>query len=282
MTAIDLNSGYYDSDHNIERLITLSDDPKYASLAVESKQAYAENTPYPHIVFDDFLPNDIAMRLSQHYPDPRYINEDWKFHHHDQVQRYFLDDATKFALPLRLFSTAISSSPFIIFLETLTGIKSLQADPFFKGSGAMTKEAGGCLNVHVDYNWQQKNQAWHRINALFYLTPDWREEWEGNLELWTKDGQSTVKEVTPPFNRAVIFDTTKDSYHGHPVPLKTPSDKFRNVFSAFFYSNQKSDAIDDSPHFTKYLSDTRHQVAQFETSPFAEKITNDYIKSAEQ
>ena len=81
----------------------------------------------------------------------------------------------------------LNSRKFLLFLEALTGLNSIIPDPFFMGGGAMMAGKGGFLNVHADFNYHHKLQSWRRINALFYLTPNWKSNWGGNLELWSKD-----------------------------------------------------------------------------------------------
>ncbi len=152
------------------------------------------------------------------------------------------------------------------------------------GGGAMMTGNGGFLNVHIDFNWHQKLQAWRRCNVLFYLTRNWKPEYGGNLELWSKDGGEKIKEVEPLFNRVVIFSTTSESYHGQPGKIQTPKNVYRNVFSAFYYATEKNEKIDSRPHYTKYnATDNRvNNTADFETSPYAEGITEDFLRNVKR
>ena len=161
----------------------------------------------------------------------------------------------------------------------LDNFYQMLSDPYYLGGGAMITETGGYLNVHVDFNWHQKLQAWRKCNVLFYLTPDWDESYKGNLEFWSIDGKEKIKEVSPIFNRVVVFDTTSKSYHGQPEPIKSPNNIPRRVFSAFYYSTIKNEDTDSAPHYTKYSDDKRNQKANFKTSPYAEKIKQDYLKN---
>ena len=260
------------------KIIEVFNNKSYSQLAYDNRLVYQENKPYPHIVFDDFLPLDIANLISNEYPNLNAGTEHYKVRDHEYVDRYFLEDTTKFSTNIRLFSNAINSRSFLLFLETLTGIKSLLPDPYFMGGGAMITKQGGYLNIHVDFNWNQKLQLWRRCNVLFYLTQNWKEEYKGNLELWSKDGKKKVQDIIPLFNRVVIFNTTSTSYHGQPSPALCPKDMTRHVFSAFYYSNERNEEIDAVPHFTKYIVDNREAKAEFENSPWANNITQDYLK----
>jgi hypothetical protein len=261
-------------------ILNIFDDDKYAALAYHNSLLYKSNKPFPHIVFDNFLPSTTAHTLSAEYPKVREQKSPFKYHNHQNASRYFLEDSRYFSDSLKLFSMAISSRSFLLFLETLTGAKALIPDPYFMGGGAMMTGAKGFLNIHIDFNWHQKLQAWRRCNVLFYLTEDWSDEYLGELELWSTDGRNKEKSIKPIFNRVVIFDTTSQSYHGQPSKINTPKDVFRNVFSAFYYSTEKNEKIDSKPHFTKYntTDDRKNQLANFKTSPYAEGITEDYLK----
>ncbi len=41
-------------------ILEIFDDERYAKLAYENHQVYSQNKPYPHIVLDDFLPDQTA------------------------------------------------------------------------------------------------------------------------------------------------------------------------------------------------------------------------------
>jgi Rps23 Pro-64 3,4-dihydroxylase Tpa1-like proline 4-hydroxylase len=259
------------------RILEVFSNKKYSQLAYDNKLIYKENKPYPHIAFDDFLPLDVANTISNEYPSLIKRTEEFKFHDHKYTNRHLLEDTTKFSTNLQLFTSALSSRSFLLFLETLTGIKSLTHDPYFMGGGAMITNQGGHLNVHIDFNWHQKLQLWRRCNVLFYLTQDWKDEYEGKLEIWSKDGKKKVKEVAPLFNRVVIFTTTSYTWHGQPEPIIGPKDKPQRVFLSAYYSSERGEQH-DSPHYTRYLNDHRKNEAEFENSPFSSEITLDYLK----
>jgi Rps23 Pro-64 3,4-dihydroxylase Tpa1-like proline 4-hydroxylase len=260
-------------------ILSTFENRRYADLAMSLRAEYVSAYPFPHIVIDDFLPSDVAQRLALEYPSPDFMAENWKCHSNENVERYFLENTARFPPSMRLFASAITSRSFLLFLETLTGIASLLPDPYFLGGGAMVTGNGGFLRTHVDFNWHQKLQAWRRCNALFYLTPDWDSKWGGDLELWETDGSKLAKCVSPKFNRVVIFSTTKNSFHGQPQPLNCPPNVYRRVFSAFYYCSNRSELIDEDPHYTRYGGTEDKRLAGKESSPYVEMIMKDYLKN---
>jgi Rps23 Pro-64 3,4-dihydroxylase Tpa1-like proline 4-hydroxylase len=246
------------------------DDLSYPQLAVALAEDYANAHPYQHVVIDDFLPNEVAIELAKNFPRVGIDNLDaWKSHDNENVIRWLMEDSSHLPMSLREFAAATSGRTFLQFLATLTGMKHLIADPYLMGGGAMMTARGGFLDVHADFNWHAPIQAWRRVNALFYLTPDWERGWGGNLELWSLDGCEKIKSVEPRFNRVVIFSTRSDTFHGQPTPLTCPSEVSRNIFSAFYYTTESVAGIESDPHFTKYALDK---------SPYGTSIFSDYGK----
>jgi len=254
----------------MEKLLKIFDDKKYHRLASDNKKIYVKNKPFPHIYFDNFLPKKIALSLSKDYPKINKIekiDKNWKIHKNKNVLRYLLEDSSLFKKNLKVFSMLTNSRKFLLFLETLTGLESIIPDPYFVGGGAMTTGTGGFLNIHADFNYHHKLQSWRRLNVLFYLTPNWKKKWRGQLELWSKNKKKKIKEIDPLFNRVVIFNTTSESFHGQPAPTICPKNVYRNVFSAFYYTNIKDKKTLSEPHFTRY---------NIKNNPYATKIAKDY------
>jgi Rps23 Pro-64 3,4-dihydroxylase Tpa1-like proline 4-hydroxylase len=122
------------------------------------------------------------------------------------------------------------------FLEKLTGIEGLIPDPYFTGGGLHETKSGGFLGVHSDFRLNKKLNIERRLNVIIYLNEDWKEEYGGNLELWDVDMKTCLKKVLPIYNRCVIFNTDKDSNHGHPEPLTTPEHITRRSIALYYYT----------------------------------------------
>jgi hypothetical protein len=227
-----------------EKILSLFDDPHYARIPLDNSLVYQANKPFPHICIDNFLPDDIAHCLYQDFPFP---DPTCKVHSNNNTSRSFQDNTSLFNPNLRLFSFAIASREFTLFLETLTGVNCLISDPYLIGGGAMMSGKGDFLKIHQDFNWHHKLQLHRRVNALLYLTPDWQEEYGGELELW--DDIKPVKKILPKFNRLVVFNI------------------YRRVFSSFYYTARANDEVWKDPHFTKYLP---------ENSEYGTKLLEDF------
>jgi hypothetical protein len=188
----------------------------------------------------------------------------------DRSKRYakFLDrktDHNKFAFfpdvigpnTARL-AQCLNSGPFLAYLEKLTGIPNLIADPSYFGGGVHWIDNGGYLEVHADFNHLKKYNLARRINLLLYLNRDWKDEYNGHLELWDRSTMTKRKAVAPVFNRAVIFSTVKEALHGHPTPLSAPPGIARRSLALYYYTNTWEPAV--QAHTTLYYISQRHKV----------------------
>jgi Rps23 Pro-64 3,4-dihydroxylase Tpa1-like proline 4-hydroxylase len=122
------------------------------------------------------------------------------------------------------------------FLEAMTGIDGLISDPYFVGGGLHETRRGGHLGVHADFNIHEHLKVERRLNLLLYLNRDWKPEYGGQLELWDRQMKACVVRVEPIFGRAVVFNTSLDSFHGHPDPLNCPPERSRRSIATYYYS----------------------------------------------
>lgn len=176
--------------------------------------------PFPHIVIDGFLSPETVRAINAQWPTD-WRREDGKFNRKWSRQH---------GLPPAAQAVADSIDP--RWLEEITGIAGLIADPDLFGAGLHCIPPTGFLKMHVDFN--QHPKGWHRrVNLLIYLNEEWRDEWNGHLQLGLGDDAVSI---APIGGRCVIFETTEDSWHGHPVPLACPPDVQRRSLALYYYT----------------------------------------------
>jgi hypothetical protein len=198
------------------------------------RETYASAQPFPHIVLDDFLPEEIVEEVLAHVEAPQ--GRQWfKFDNPLEVKRANGDESTM-APCVRALLYQLNSSAFLRFLEELTGIEHLIPDPYFRGSGLHQTERGGFLKVHADFNYHPQLCLYRRVNLLLYLNKDWKEEYGGHLEFWDAQMKACQTRVLPIFNRCLVFATTDTTYHGHPIPLSCPEGRTRKSIAIYYYT----------------------------------------------
>ena len=215
------------------------------SLAEDLRSEYRSAAPFPHVVIDGFLDAKAAETLLQAFPGPDSpVWFDWR----DRDRRHQpkkqgvghakrLDGVSPW---LQNILGAFNSYPFLNFLETLTGIEKLLPDPHFHGGGIHQILSGGRLNVHADFNELSQLDLFRRVNVFLYLNKNWLPEYAGDLEFWDAEVTECKKRIAPLFNRMVIFNTDKHSFHGHPSPLNTPQHITRKSIALYYYTAKAS------------------------------------------
>ncbi|MFW2830008.1 2OG-Fe(II) oxygenase [Sphingomonas sp. ID0503] len=194
---------------------------------------YQSAQPFPHIVMEDFLDVDVLRRVVQEYPSREGR------HYFDRPQerfKYQFNPHTVESGIVRNLLAELNGEPFLKFLSAMTGIDGLISDPYYAGGGLHETLSGGHLSVHADFNVHGDMQLERRLNLLVYLNEDWDEGFGGNLELWDKKMRKAAVEVAPVMARAVVFNTSLDSYHGQPNPLTCPSDRSRRSIATYYYT----------------------------------------------
>lgn len=221
------------------------------------KSEYSTNYPFPHIVIDNFMD---SMYLKKAISE--FESVDWGFDENEeqsgqhQKNKLYAPHQVDgyFGLPntLRNVLSFFNSREVLLYLEELTGIKDLIPDWGFYGGGIHRIKPGGKLSVHADYNYHPITKLHRRINLLLYLNEEWKEEWGGDLQLWTKDLKVCAKKILPIFNRAVIFNITSDAYHGHPGILKSPENIDRYSFALYYFTKDRPDHEKTDPHMALF------------------------------
>ena len=207
-------------------------------LPVDTLAARYRSAPvFPHLVLDDFF--DAALLREAVADFPRISDDGWIHYQHVNENKGGLNKRD--VIPPKLLSIidTLNGPDFVGWLARLTGIAGLMPDPSLEGGGLHQINPGGFLNIHADFTVHPHHKMWRRrVNVLLYLNQDWREEYGGKLELWTKDMQRCFEDVLPVFNRCVIFNTDADSYHGHPKPLTCPAGMTRKSIALYYFTEE--------------------------------------------
>lgn len=215
------------------------------SISEKLKTNYQTAKPFPYIVIDNFLPEFLLKKCKEEIVGHDMWHHDTYFwtQEFQQNKFYYPSDQTdmnefKSKLPITtLVMDYLNSDDFLKFLCNLTGYSELYRDPKLMGGGIHRIKRGGKLAVHIDYNEHPETKKQRKLNVLIYLNENWKSEWGGNLELWTKDLKTKEVEIEPIFNRMVIFNI-ENAPHGHPTPLNTPSNVDRYSLALYYFGDE--------------------------------------------
>lgn len=203
------------------------------------QEKYQNASPYPHILFDDFLEETAAKKALSVFPS--IADKGWIHYVHVNEKKHGLNKLD--LIPSFIKDGIIkefNSPAFISYLEKLTQIDNLLPDTTIEGGGIHQSEKGGFLNVHADFTVHPHKKTWRRrVNVLIYLNENWKESYKGYLELWEKDMSKCTVQIAPIFNRVVVFNTDEDSFHGFPDPMECPENITRKSIALYYFTEEK-------------------------------------------
>lgn len=240
----------------------------------QGSERFRNAVPFPHVVIDDFLPREVIERLIAEFPGEDDIEwTAWGPGRTRPLAKAKLNklgqsDERCFPPFIRHFVGQLLSATFVNFVEGLSGIKGLIVDPTHSGCGLHSTGHGGRLMIHTDVNRHPRSKTdLHQVlNLILYLNEDWKDEYNGHLELWTRDRKPGTK-ILPSANRVVLFETNTRSYHGHPQPLNCPPGRRRNSIAIYYYCfdrlpTDEYDGMQRSVHWVPTSEEDRRIAAE--------------------
>ena len=178
----------------------------------------------------------MANAVAEDFPECH--SAEWIRYKHGNENKFGLNRRELFPNTIGKVVDELNSPPFVAWLSELTGIPNLIADPALDGGGLHQVPRGGFLNVHTDFSVHHYRPDWQRrVNLIVYLTPNWRDDWGGALELWDAEMKQQTAHYYPYFNHAVIFNTDGASLHGFPDPIRCPEHLSRRSLALYYYTS---------------------------------------------
>lgn len=201
---------------------------------------FKDAKPFSYAVIDDFLSPQLADALEAEIP--AFDSDVWHEYLNAIEIKRTCNNWNRFPPATYSFFNFLNAPAFIELLSKTLGIAPLYPDPGLNGGGWHIHRAGGKLNTHLDYSIHPKVGLQRKLNLILYMNRDWQAEWGGSLGLWehnldTGGPGKLVSEVEPVFNRAVLFDTTQNSWHGLPSPITCPADRERKSLAVYYLTD---------------------------------------------
>ncbi|OKH53137.1 2OG-Fe(II) oxygenase [Calothrix sp. HK-06] len=120
-------------------------------------------------------------------------------------------------------------------VSEITGFTELFADEYLYAGGFSLMDNGCFLNPHLDNSHDKDRDKYRVLNLLYYVTPNWQEEYGGNLEIWDGGLKQPCRTIHSKFNRLVIMATNTKSLHS---VSKINHQGQRCCVSNYYFSNQ--------------------------------------------
>ncbi len=219
------------------------------------KNQFSDSKPaIGYFFIDDLLPDNLAHEIYSVFPKSsemilkKSIRED----------KYVAAQMNLYKSLLEEVIYAFQDKKIVDLIAEICQIENTIPDENLYAGGLSMMGKKQFLNPHLDNSHDKDRERWRVLNLLYYVTPNWEENYGGNLELWPNGLKEKQITIHSKFNRLIVMATHNRSLHSvSPVTF----DGFRCCVSNYYFSK--------TPLLT---SDTFH-VTSFRGRP-EEKVTD--------
>lgn len=204
-----------------------------ARMKTEFQQTGRINSCY----IDNLLPESIARTIYEAFPSP----EEMAIHKSMRENKRVAAQMNLYHPLLEEIVFAFQDARIVKICEDITGITGMQPDEHLYAGGISLMSNGNFLNPHLDNSHDNDRQNYRVLNLLYYVSPDWKLEYGGNLELWDKGVKGNPRTILSGFNRLALMITNKSSYHS---VSKVVADGKRCCVSNYYFSNTPAEDRD--------------------------------------
>lgn len=158
---------------------------------------------------DDVLPIEIAKKCFEVFPEPSTMRclKSLREYKHVSAQM----DKHNGLLEAVIY--AFQDKKIVELIGDICGIESLYADESLYAGGLSLMAKDNFLHPHLDNSHDAERERWRVLNLLYYVTPDWKLENGGHLELWPDGPKQKPLLIESKFNRLVVMATHDTSWH---------------------------------------------------------------------
>lgn len=203
----------------------------------DNLQAFYAAQPIPYFYLDDLLPEDLAQQIRQAFP----AGENMHIKKSLRELKYIAAQLNQYDPILEEVTYAFQDPRVVSLVGEITRIDEIEPDELLYAGGISMMAKGHFLNPHLDNSHDKERARYRVLNLLYYVSPDWRLENGGNLELWPNGPKEQQITVESRFNRLAVMATNQHSWHSV-SPVQT--DQMRCCVSNYYFSPKSPDEAD--------------------------------------
>lgn len=210
-------------------------------LSEHNRTSFKNAKPFNHVVIDNFFKDSVASKIAAEFP--MHNDPVWTVSYDNPLEvKKACSHWDKFPKSIYEAMYYLCSKEFVASIEHIVGRPQVHADYGMHGGGMHSHSQNGKLNIHKDYSLHPKIPYQRNYNLIVYMSPEWDSSWGGGLEFWSHDSETNLPKecittVENKFNRAVIFDTTQNSWHGLPVEIRCPEETSRRSLAIYYLTD---------------------------------------------
>ncbi len=162
-----------------------------------------------YFFIDDLLPENFVQKSFQLFPKAT-----------EMVHKKSLREDKFVAAQMNLYNPfleelifAFQDKKVVDLIGEICNINTLIPDENLYAGGISMMGNKQFLNPHLDNSHDKDRECWRVLNLLFYVTPNWKEEYGGNLELWPNGLKEKQTTIHSKYNRLAVMVTHNKSLH---------------------------------------------------------------------
>ncbi len=200
--------------------------------------------PFPYVIIENFLDKKFINDLLKEFP--KFNNK--VLHQYDNFceNKKTTNNWNSFKPYTYNLFNYLNSNEFTKILKINLLSKKLFSDGGLHGAGlSIMKNNIGKLNPHLDNAIHPKSKLLRKYNLILFLNKSWKNNWGGELCFYNKNKQNNnqhgelKKKILPKFNRCIIFDTSKDSWHSV-NKIKKIKNLYRKTLQLYYFEEIKN------------------------------------------
>lgn len=208
-----------------------------------------------YFFLDDLLPIEIANHLYDSFPatDQVTLKKSLKEY------KYVAAQMNQYHPVLEEIIYAFQDVRVVEKIASICKMEHVLPDENLYAGGISMMGQDNFLHPHLDNSHDKDRNMWRILNLLYYVSPDWKEEYGGNLELWPQGLKEDCVTIPSKFNRLVVMSTHNSSWHS---VNKVMVDQLRCCVSNYYFSNiapEKSDHF----HVTTFRARPKEHLKNF-------------------
>lgn len=204
-----------------------------------------------YVFLDDLLPEYIAIELYKVFPGKESM-----------ILKKSIKEDKFVAFQMNLYNPileeilyAFQDAKIVELIGEIFQVEDPIPDKSLYAGGISMMGLKQFLNPHLDNSHDKERERWRVLNLLYYISPDWKEEYGGNLELWPDGLAKNQVTICSKFNRLVIMVTHNKSLHSvSPIVHNA----YRCCISNYYFS-KKPVLETDKFHVTSFRGRPEHK-----------------------
>lgn len=184
-----------------------------------------------YFYLDNLLPEGLVHKFNDAFPK----KEDMILKKSIKEDKYVAAQMNKYDPILEKIIYAFQDKRIVKEIASVCDLDNVYPDENLYAGGISMMGGNQFLNPHLDNSHDKDRSRWRVLNLLYYVSPDWEEEYGGNLELWPKGLKHEQITIRSKFNRLVIMATHNHSLHS--VSPVTHSG-YRKCVSNYYFADE--------------------------------------------